>query len=1189
MQKQGQFQDVLDGVKVLLLITSSVGLANPNGGQVTAGSAQIMQSTPQRLDIVQHTDRAAINWQSFNINRNEHVNFRQPSAQSSTLNRVVGQDPSNILGRLTSNGKVFLLNPNGILFGKNSKIDVGGLVATTSNMKDADFMAGRFNFDNPTNSTGRIVNQGAINAKTNGLVALVAPGVSNTGIINAKLGRVTLASGRKFTLDLYGDQLVKLAVDDNVVTQVIDSKGNPVNAQVNQSGEINAEGGQVMLAASTARLAVDNVINMNGIIRARSATQHKGEIILDAGEGAAQVSGVLDASGQHPGQSGGSVKVLGNNVRLERGATINASGANGGGTVLVGGDFQGKGTMPNAYKTVISQGATVKADAVSQGNGGKVVVWADGETQYHGHISAKGGSQAGDGGFAEVSGKKNLVYRGDTTLTSPHGKAGTLLLDPENITVSADGSDSLSGDPSTIKANTISKTLGKGTSVKLLANNNIDVNATIDSRYRGAPSGAGIALNAGNNIHIKADILTKNGAITAAAKNGGITMDEGKVLFAGNKAITLTAGKDIQAQHLVTSGDSALSSRQGSVNLGQDLGGAPGFQLAKLNINADQGAVTMKGLQATNDIQVTAQKNIDFNRPILSTGGAITLTSQGSNVEQTGNDININADILAKDGIISATASNGSVKMADKTQLFSGNKAISITAGRDIQAQHLVTSGDVVLSSKQGSVNLGQDLGGATGFQLAKLNINADQGAVKMNGLQTTSDIQVTAQKNIDVNGPVQSSGGAITLTSRGSNVDRTAINLNHNLYTNGKDITLDGDVLLNPTAEELIAKLKEKEGDAGALSNSECSVTLCNPKLCPECDIIIRDNPDTADVVEKFVVVDTNIKRFRFTDRQQIDFDFKDESGKTIVHSYKSTDGLPEADRRVDEISKLFDLHQVTIDSKGGNIVFKGNVDRYTGVGAENFKKATVPVIEDDNDPPDQKDQNRNGVVDALEATVFDSFKHHGLTLSAGDKGNITFEKDVGNQPILASSIDSRNNLLTQKSDRGVLAVGSFQLSILNSQKVKFNNNLFLNDLFFKDIPVRQTGTGTFDAPSLEFLNADAVNITPFNFDFNPGTVYTESIGAANKIDPSKLNGINLDPFSISHPRLPLLPTPNIAQQAQVPQRNVTCKKTVSPEKEVLSKSTQDSKIKPSSQQQLAKQIAKALGEENSSADCNG
>lgn len=109
--------------------------AAPEGGQIVAGSANIVQSQVNRLDVVQQSERAAINWQSFGIGASEHVSFQQPSPQSATLNRVTGPDLSSIQGRLTANGNVFLVNPNGILFGNNAKIDVGGLVASTANAR----------------------------------------------------------------------------------------------------------------------------------------------------------------------------------------------------------------------------------------------------------------------------------------------------------------------------------------------------------------------------------------------------------------------------------------------------------------------------------------------------------------------------------------------------------------------------------------------------------------------------------------------------------------------------------------------------------------------------------------------------------------------------------------------------------------------------------------------------------------------------------------------------------------------------------------------------------------------------------------------------------------------------------------------------------------------------------------------
>ena len=181
------------------LIVFSIGLAQaaPEAGSVAAGSATIVRSTPQRTDIVQQSHRAVIDWRSFSVNANEHVNFRQPSAHSSTLNRVTG-GISQIHGRVSANGQLFLVNPHGIVFGKDAKIDVAGLVASTANIANADFMAGNYRFSDALDRSARIVNRGEINVAEGGFAALVAPGVENSGVIRARLGRIALASGNAF-------------------------------------------------------------------------------------------------------------------------------------------------------------------------------------------------------------------------------------------------------------------------------------------------------------------------------------------------------------------------------------------------------------------------------------------------------------------------------------------------------------------------------------------------------------------------------------------------------------------------------------------------------------------------------------------------------------------------------------------------------------------------------------------------------------------------------------------------------------------------------------------------------------------------------------------------------------------------------------------------------------------------------
>src|SRR5665647_875001 len=221
----------------LMLAFGSNVYAAPTGGVVSAGSASIA-SGPGKTTINQASQNVAINWQSFNIGLSEAVQFVQPNSSSVALNRVLGSDPSNILGSLTANGKVFLMNPNGILFGKGAQVNVGGLVASTLNITDSDFMAGKYNFSGTSNAA--ILNQGSINAD-GGYVALLGAKVSNEGVISARLGTVALAAGNAVTLDVAGDGLLNVTVNQGAL-----------NALVQNGGLIQDDGGQVLLSAQAA-------------------------------------------------------------------------------------------------------------------------------------------------------------------------------------------------------------------------------------------------------------------------------------------------------------------------------------------------------------------------------------------------------------------------------------------------------------------------------------------------------------------------------------------------------------------------------------------------------------------------------------------------------------------------------------------------------------------------------------------------------------------------------------------------------------------------------------------------------------------------------------------------------------------------------------------------------------------------
>src|SRR5436305_3739499 len=267
-----------------LVVLPAAASAGPNGGSVVGGSATISNPGSANVTVNQQSDKAIINWNLFNIGVGEKTTFNQPNTNSIVLNKVTGgMGPSEILGTLTANGKVFIVNRDGIIFGPGAVITTAGFLATTSDIKNEDFMAGRFNFNIPGRPDASIVNQGTITATNGGFAALVAPGVRNTGTITAALGTIGLAAGNTFSLDFYGDKLITLGVGDQIATQVKDvATGQTLKALVSNEGKPKANGGRVELTAAAARVVVDSVINTSGVIEANSVGTKNGQIVLAA-------------------------------------------------------------------------------------------------------------------------------------------------------------------------------------------------------------------------------------------------------------------------------------------------------------------------------------------------------------------------------------------------------------------------------------------------------------------------------------------------------------------------------------------------------------------------------------------------------------------------------------------------------------------------------------------------------------------------------------------------------------------------------------------------------------------------------------------------------------------------------------------------------------------------------------------
>ena len=265
-------------------------LALPQGEKVVAGQVSVARPAAGKMLIQQGSASGIVNWSGFSIAGGEAVRIQQPQASSVLLNRVVGSQASEIFGQLSANGKVFLLNPNGVLFGAGSQVDVGSLVASTLAMSDQDFLAGRYRF-----AGGRRQRRqpGTITAADRGTVALLGGTVRNDGRIEARLGTVALAAGSQLTLDLAGDGLSRITV-----TQAA------IDAHVANGGAIVADGGAVLLTASALNALVGDTVNHSGVVRARSLVERNGRIVLDAGDsGTTIVSGALDTSGSEAGRA----------------------------------------------------------------------------------------------------------------------------------------------------------------------------------------------------------------------------------------------------------------------------------------------------------------------------------------------------------------------------------------------------------------------------------------------------------------------------------------------------------------------------------------------------------------------------------------------------------------------------------------------------------------------------------------------------------------------------------------------------------------------------------------------------------------------------------------------------------------------------------------------------------------------
>ncbi|MES2023997.1 MAG: filamentous hemagglutinin N-terminal domain-containing protein [Pseudomonadota bacterium] len=745
---------------------ASIGSAQASPANPTVVNGQVTFSQNGNVFTITNSPSAIINWASFSINAGEMVRFLQQNSSSSVLNRITGQDPSRIMGALESNGRVFLINPNGIMFGAGSQVNVAGLVASTLAISNSDFLAGKNKFT-AGDVAGAVSNLGAITTPSGGQVYLIAPDVSNSGIITSPQGDVVLAAGRS----------VQLADSSNPDMQVVVSA--PTDRALNL-GEIIAQGGKIGIYGA--------LINQRGKLNANSAVVgENGKIILKAsGTTLLEAGSTTTATGAG---TGGEVQVLGEKVGLMGDALVDVSGQTGGGTALIGGDYQGKNAaVMNAQQTFVGVDAIVKADAIERGDGGKVVVWADGATSMVGHLSARGGTAGGNGGIAEASGKQFLDFRGTADLRAPLGKKGTLLLDPDNISI-ATGSDTyisqMGGVPFLFEANNTPAVLTPLTITNQLALSDVNIYTGTGSITVLNPvnwsNSSELTLSAATGIAVNAQVTnTGGGKLSLYTSGGNITQT------AAISVPTLVAIADSGGVFLTHNGNT-VGTLAGSGAIGFSFHDSDALTIGTVS----GGAIpTQSGITSSSgDIEISTgvgnvSGGLSIEAEISTPSGILNLRNYKGDISQSAAINALRALIIADEGVITLNNIANSVgTLAGYSNApggFSFVNSGAFTVGTVAGSSGVLSFGAAPVSLTALSGNLTVDdttygvAAGVGGSGSSVLTLTASSGQVLGSGIVKGGGVTINAADGINLTGTQNEIG---SLTANVTNGDVTVVN----------------------------------------------------------------------------------------------------------------------------------------------------------------------------------------------------------------------------------------------------------------------------------------------------------------------------------------------------------------------------------------------------------------------------
>jgi filamentous hemagglutinin family protein len=777
----------------------------------------------------------------FGLNTGQIADFQSNPAIQNILGRVVGQNPSIINGLIQVSGSqanLFLMNPAGIVFGRDAQLNLpASFLATTAtgigfgnnwfnaigtnNYAALNGTPSSFAFS--TSVPGSIINAGSLSVQPEKSLALLGGTVTNTGEISAPGGQITLSA-------VPGDSVVRLSQAGHLLSLDIQPRGQSSTANSIPFTPLSLP---ELLTGGTGGHATGLTVNNDGTVQLTSSA-----IGIPSDSGTTIVAGKLDTSSP-PAQGGvgGTVNILGNRVGVISG-NINVSGTNGGGRVLIGGDYQGKGTVPNASRTYISSNSAINADSLLDGNGGHVVVWADQITGFYGNISARGGTNSGNGGFVEVSGKQDLALHGQVNAGATNGLDGTILFDPANITIvpgiGADDNDDnqlnanvpigspagtiLSGDGGAVDFTITNTALQNQTgNILLEATNNITIVPGLSlDLFNGTPRSIAFIADSDNNgvgsFSMDTTQSLRASGIAVTISGASVTVGEidtssfvGGDFSSGAIALTATNG-DITTGNLIATGiqgNSAgavsLNATTGNITTGslttRSLGGLGGAGRAgAIALNAVNGSIRTDNLDSSNSASFNAGNG---GNVLLNAGNGITINGDLNSSASASGFAGGQGNILLSAGNDGITI-NGDLNSSASAQFVGGGGNINLNASGNITARRLDsgingsgTGGSITVTSTAGAINI-------TGTG----NSAVESGSAGA-GLGSGGDITLTARGNIittDVLSRSNSIGSAgnITITSTEGSIDTTAATFGvHAFGATGGTITLNaqGDI----------------------------------------------------------------------------------------------------------------------------------------------------------------------------------------------------------------------------------------------------------------------------------------------------------------------------------------------------------------------------------------------------------